>query len=299
MSFLAGDEQDAGASGEVVVLEPDASRASHEPPSSATRGLSTARAVLRVLSLMAQHPEGVTARQVSRELGKSVSTAYYLLASLLEEGFAEHPPGRGYRLRGHAESEAVAPEPSAASALSGTVHELFNRTHRRSYLGQVEHGAIVIAGTCGRQGIPRVPGLEAGIGRNAHAVALGKVVLSLLPETGRERYIDRGLPRYTRSTITSPAILLSELAQVRRDGFAIDRGEFHRDFCSVAAPVFCGRGRFQAVLGLSTSSRTFAAQAQHLVTAVRDVAAAASGGSTGRPNVGADRAIHDDRRQAA
>jgi DNA-binding IclR family transcriptional regulator len=163
----------------------------------------------------------------------------------------------------------------------------------------VENGAIVITGTCGRQGIPRVPGLEPGISRNAHALALGKVVLSLLPDQGRRRFIERGLPRYTPTTITSPAALLSELDRVRRDGFAVDRGEFHREFCCVAVPVFSGGGRFQAVLGLSTSSRTFEAQAENLVAAVRDVAAAASGGRAQRQSPAGGQRLREDRCKAA
>ena len=48
----------------------------------AHRGLSTARAALRVTWLLARAPEGVRADQVASTLGKSVSTAYNLLASL-------------------------------------------------------------------------------------------------------------------------------------------------------------------------------------------------------------------------
>jgi acetyl-CoA synthetase len=134
----------------------------------------------------------------------------------------------------------------------------------------------MITAVCGRQGIPRVPGLEPRIGRNAHALAMGKVVLSLLPEHSRRRYIQRGLKTYTTRTIASPAALMSELEQVRGSGFAVDRGEFDAEFCSVAAPVLDGRRRFVAVLGLSTLSRTFEEEVQELVQDVRDVAAAAS-----------------------
>jgi acetyl-CoA synthetase len=266
-----------GASGEVIVLGRRAPRASGDHLSRETRGLSTARSVLKVLSLMAQHPDGISAREVAQELGKSVSTAYYLLTSLLEEGFADHQPGGGYRLRAGAGLGVVTSRPSPDDALTQAVDDLFARTHRRSYLGRVATGMIVLTTESGRQGIPRVPGLGARIGRNAHALAMGKVVLSLLPERGRRRYTEGGLSRYTPHTITSPEALLSELHDVRRDGFAIDRGEFHSEFCCVAAPVFCDRGRFRAVLGLSTSSRTFEADARDLAGAVRDVAAAVSG----------------------
>jgi acetyl-CoA synthetase len=247
---------------------------------------------------MAQHPEGVSAREVARELGKSVSTAYDLLASLHEEGFAIHEPGRGYRLSAGAAVGTRAPEPSHGRALSLAVHELFARTHRRSYLARVETGAIVITAVCGRQGIPRVPGLEPRIGNSAHALAIGKVVLSLLPEQALRRYIERGLRRYTPRTITSPEALMSELDHVRSSGFAVDRGEFDLEFCCVAAPVLGARGRFLAVLGLSTLSRTFEVEVQDLVGAVREVSAAV-GGRYARSEPGDDVRASDVRPQRA
>jgi IclR family transcriptional regulator, acetate operon repressor len=271
--------QRSGSPGELFDLGPAASGPhGGDHLSSGMRGLSTARAVLRVLTFMAQHPEGVTAREVAGELGKSVSTAYGLLASLYEEGYAVREPGRGFRLRAEATIGRRPPQPPQAKALSGAVDQLFARTHRRSYLVGVEAGAIVITAACGRQGIPRVPGLKPRIGRSAHALAMGKVVLSLLPEEGRRRYIERGLRTYTPRTIVSPQALMSELDRVRSSGFAVDRGEFHPEYCCVAAPVLDAHGRFHSVLGLSTLSRTFEPEAPHLVRAVREVAAAVGGG---------------------
>ena len=263
-----------------------------------TRGLSTARAVLKVLSFMSRHPDGVSARDVAQELGKSVSTAYGLLASLAEEGFACHEPGRGYRLCPEA-AFGVRPSAPSSNALSQAVNELFAQTHRRSYLARVEAGAIVITAVCGRQGIPRVPGLEPRIGSSAHALALGKVVLSLLPEHSRRRYIERGLRRYTAHTIVSTGGLMSELEKVRRDGFAVDRGEFDAEFATVAAPIVDARGRFLAVLGVSTLMRTFEAEAQHLVAAVREMAGAASGGPVSGGPRDQLRAAHVRPRRAA
>jgi DNA-binding IclR family transcriptional regulator len=248
------------------------------------RGLSTARAVLKVLTLMAGHPEGVSARDVAKELGKSMSTAYDLLASLQEEGFARHEPRHGYQLSAGAGFVPSTSERPHHQALSGAVDQLFSRTRKRSYLAQVEGGAIVITAVRGRQGIPRVPGLGPRIGRNAHALALGKVVLSLLPEHGRLRFIERGLDAFTERTITSARELMSELAEVRRNRIAVDRGEFDAEYCSVAAPLLDARGRFLAVVGLSTSIRTFDTEVEDLRAAVRDVAAAVSARQTRTPS---------------
>src|ERR687893_101183 len=68
------------------------------PARGRTRGLSTARAALRVAWLLALRPEGVRADEVAEMLGKSVSTAYNVLASLCEEGVAVRHPGGLYRL---------------------------------------------------------------------------------------------------------------------------------------------------------------------------------------------------------
>jgi acetyl-CoA synthetase len=254
--------------------------------------------VLKVLSFMAQHPEGVSARDVSQELGKSISTAYYLLASLHEEGFAFHEPGCGYRLRSEAAAAVSEPRNAPDDVLARAVDQLFARTHRRSYLGRVETGAIVITAVCGRQGIPRVPGLGPRIRRSAHALAMGKVVLSLLDETGRRRYFERGLHTYTPHTITAPPALMSELDRARSNGFAVDRGEFDAEYCSVAAPVL-GNGRFLAVLGVTTSSRGFEAEVDDLVLAVREVAATVSDDFRRRRPEGALRAADVSPRRAA
>lgn len=67
----------------------------------AGRSLRTARAVLRVVRLLAERPEGVRVEEVAGFLGKSPWTARYLLNSLCQEGFAERDPASArYRLAG-------------------------------------------------------------------------------------------------------------------------------------------------------------------------------------------------------
>jgi len=66
----------------------------------AHRGLSTARAALRVTWLLARTPEGIRADEVAAMLGKSTSTAYNLLASLCDERVAERHAGGVYKLSG-------------------------------------------------------------------------------------------------------------------------------------------------------------------------------------------------------
>jgi IclR family transcriptional regulator, acetate operon repressor len=253
------------------------------PVAASSRSLSTARAVLRVFALLLEHPEGVRADEVAKELGKSVSTAYYLLTSLCEEGFAVHESKGVYRrARGLEELTAAVgehanPNPALHDGLAGSVDELFLRTRKRSYLGVVKAGRIEIVAFCGRQGVPRMPGLGSEIRDSAHALAMGKVVLSLLSPSALARYVARGLTAFTPQTIVSPDQLAADLEQVRDAGYAVDREEFDENFCCIAAPVFDAHGRFVAALGASMSANVFDADRDELAPIVVDVARHAAG----------------------
>jgi DNA-binding IclR family transcriptional regulator len=249
------------------------------PAAASSRSLSTARSVLRVLSLLVERPTGVRADEVAEVLGKSISTAYYLLTSLCEEGFAVHESKGVYRpARGLEELTAVAEEGTGAMSdgLTGTVDELFLRTRKRSYLGVVRAGRIEITTFRGRQGVPRIPGLGNEIRDNAHALAMGKVVLALLDGGGLATYVARGLKSFTPHTITSAGELGAELERVRDEGFAVDREEMAENFCCIAAPIFDQHGRFVAVLGLSVTATVFDAEVERLAGIVMDVAACAA-----------------------
>src|SRR5919112_2942267 len=187
------------------------------------RGLSTARAALHVTWLLARAPDGVRADEVAATLGKSVSTAYNLLASLCDEGVAERHPGGVYKLSA-AFRETVAEE-SDRHDLSGVVDDLLARTHKRAYLAVLRGGHLRVVLERGLQGMPKLPGMDPEIRDNAHALALGKLVLARAPADALERYLSAGLKRFTPDTITDPNQLRSDLRRARRTGVATDREE--------------------------------------------------------------------------
>src|SRR6478672_11683422 len=184
------------------------------------RGLSTARAALSVTWLLARAPDGVRADEVAEKLGKSVSTAYNLLASLCDEEVAERLPGGLYHLAPG--FRATVAQESERDNLTGLVEDLLARTHKRAYLAVLRGNHLRVVLERGLQGMPKLPGMSPDIRDNAHALAMGKVVLALGPRDAVEQYARSGLKRFTSSTITDTEQLHEELKRVRLSGVACE-----------------------------------------------------------------------------
>ena len=242
------------------------------------RGLSTARAALQVAWLLVARPQGIRADDVAEELGKSVSTAYNLLVSLCDEGVAVHHSGGLYRLApafGEMVMRATVTPAEELQDLSGVVAELLARTHKRSYLGVLRAGELHVVRERGSQGMAKLPGLGAHITDNAHALALGKVMLAMAPPEVVERYLQAGLRRFSAQTITDPDALRDDLREVRRRGYADDCEECGEDFCCIASAVLDPRGRFLGAIGISMTRRAFDDEHETLAQTVVAVALAA------------------------
>ena len=209
------------------------------------------------------------ADEVAARLGKSVSTAYNVLASLCDEDVAVRRSGGIYQLA-PGFRRAVAGE-SDPQYLSGIVEDLLARTHKRAYAAVVRNGVLRVSIERGLQGMPKLPGMSPLIRDNAHALALGKVVLALSPPEAVERYVANGLRPFTPSTITTRDELDIELREIRRTGIAVEKEEFDGDFCCIAAPVLDARRRFVAAVGISMSRRAFDEERTALEETVRDV----------------------------
>jgi IclR family acetate operon transcriptional repressor len=87
--------------------------------------------------------------------------------------------------------------------------------------------------------------------RPAHCTALGKAMLAFDSAARVDEILSAGLARLTRKTITQPERFLSELARVRKRGYAVDNEEFYLGTRCVAAPVFDDSGRVVGAMSVS------------------------------------------------
>jgi DNA-binding IclR family transcriptional regulator len=93
--------------------------------------------------------------------------------------------------------------------------------------------------------------VDPGTPFDLHSTAPGKLMLALLPDAERDRLLDRlPLTRYTRATITRKEALRKELRDIRRRGYAVDRGEGYEGWLCAAAPIRDRYGQPVAALTL-------------------------------------------------
>jgi IclR family acetate operon transcriptional repressor len=130
------------------------------------------------------------------------------------------------------------------------------------YVGQVRP-VDQRAGTC-----------QPGIHLPMHTTASGKVLLAHWNSPELDSFLDgRPLARRTYSSIVEKNALVSQLGQIRTQGFAIDDEENSTGMRCVAAPVFDRNNRVRASLSISGSIARL--PDQRLNTLGRSLAAAA------------------------
>jgi IclR family acetate operon transcriptional repressor len=123
-------------------------------------------------------------------------------------------------------------------------------------------------------------GNRVGVHEPLYCSAVGRALLAFLPDAERERLIGRiEFVRHTPRTIGGAAALRKELARVRRDGVAIDPGEYHDLLMCIAAPLLGGEGQVLGSIGISMIRPLFRqtpGRLKHLAEAVIACGARAS-----------------------
>lgn len=196
---------------------------------------------LRVLRYLASQADPVALQSIAAALGIPRSTAYHLLAVMVEEGFVVHldddhryglgvaafEVGSGYARQAPLQRIARRPLASLVDAVGHSAHLAV--LHGRDVLYVLEERA------------PGRPPLvtDVGVRLPAHLTASGRAILAALPGPQvRALYPDRAafVGRHDLGP-TSPSALRSLLVATRQRGYAHEDGEVTPGFASVAAAV--------------------------------------------------------------
>lgn len=235
------------------------------------------RRVFRIIDLVSWRGEELTAKELAREIGTNLSSCYYLLNILVEEGYIEKiPRSGGYKIGPaipllHKDSRS-----DFDSRVEPVVEDVAQRLQRHAYAAVLSGGEVEVTQVVTPPKSPPV-GVVEGFRGASHALALGKVLLAGMGSEYVEDYVDEhGLEAFTPRTIVQSNQLHAHLNKVRMVGVATNFEEFTENLCCVAAPVQSKSGKVEGAIGLSTTTRRMRGEGQRLVEEIREAAEEAS-----------------------
>lgn len=211
---------------------------------------------LDVLEALADVEE-IALTELAAKLKSSNATLFRILATLVHRGYVEKLAQSGhYRLTlrswqigaralGRIGLRQAALEPMRALATS---------VNESPHLGVLEGDGVIIVEKIECNQPVRV---DTYVGQRApaHCSALGKIILAFAPaETVEAVWLPQ---RFTRNTVVQREAFDRELAQVRRQGYAVNRGEWRDGVCAVAVPLADHSGKVAAGLSLTMPTARF------------------------------------------
>lgn len=207
---------------------------------------------LRVLETLAlsDQPRGIT--ELARDLELTKSNLHRTLQTLIAAQYVHTPtPGRyACTLKLFELGSAVMSQVNVRSAGVPFMAKLLADTGETVHLSVLDKAEVIYVNKLDSAHPVRA---YSSIGGRAPAycVASGKALLAHSGEAALTALGDFPLPDYTPRTITTLEGLQREMAQIRRQGFAVNRGEWRYTVYGLAAIVLDASGHPVASIGIS------------------------------------------------
>ncbi|WP_217168964.1 IclR family transcriptional regulator [Streptomyces sp. AC512_CC834] len=201
--------------------------------------ISSVQRAFRLMEAVGAHEGGVPAKQLARETGLALGTAYHLLRTMVHDGYVRKLDDGTFVLGERLDAlHAGSRDQAALSRVRPTLTELRDGLSAAAYLTLYEEGEIRVAEIVDGPKAPRVD-LWVGFEDAGHATALGKSVLRELDAEARAEYLSRHVMNdLTPRTITYRAELLRRLDAAVALGPAVtDIEEYCLGTACIAVPI--------------------------------------------------------------
>ncbi len=219
-------------------------------PTRPPQGAQAALRAVRLLKLFTNERPEMTLAEISRASGLNKTTTHRLLRALQSEALIDRNPATSAYSLG-AGLMALGVQALASSDLRRRVRPVLRTLARET--GETatlevpfEDSMLILDEVAGNH----VLGSAGNIGTRwpIHATSTGKAWLAF-DDTGMER-LDEQLQQLTTSTLTDPAALQPQLAEIRRRGYAVTVDEVEEGFTAVATIIRGVLGDVQGALSI-------------------------------------------------
>lgn len=235
---------------------------------------SAARAI-QLLQLVARaDTSGVSATEISENLGMPRQVVYHLAHTLVGMNMLRKV-GRGSYLLGIGTSviaDGFRRQIGTGEFVASYAERAAEATGETAYVVGWVEDEIVVLGTARGKGIIQAAEVPRGTAGDAHARASGKLLLAMADDDEVKRYLaNHVLRKRTPNTITGRRALAMELAAIRENWFGTEREEYEVGLSCLAVPI--GPIPSRMVLGISAPAERMTRNLALHLDALRKVAA--------------------------
>jgi IclR family transcriptional regulator, acetate operon repressor len=224
--------------------------ASEDKPEMTVKALDRAFDLLKSLS----KDDQLTLTELTLETGMAPSTAHRLLTTMQRHGIVAFNETMQHWMVGVETfriGSSFVRRTNVVQASRAIMRELMEDTGETANLAIADNGDVVFISQVETHEDIRAffrPGSRGPM----HTSGIGKVLLAELRHEEVETILEeRGLPSFTPNTITSAAVLFSDLEDTRKRGWSIDDEERNIGMRCLAAPIYNAFG--EAIAGISIS----------------------------------------------
>lgn len=194
---------------------------------------------IRLVELLAGSESVHSVSQMAQSLGLPRATIYRLLKTLAQREWVVQDDKTyrlSFRLSGLFHGASAGAEAALAERVTPLLRQLVNETGETAHFGVLDGDRVVYLA---KVDSPHPIRMFSDVGWRGplHATGVGKVLLASAEARLLERVCDRGLDPLTRNTIVEKGKLQEELAQIRKQGYALDDEELIDGLTCVAVPV--------------------------------------------------------------
>lgn len=202
--------------------------------------MKTLKNAMASLAIVAESAEPVPVATICKKLGLPRSSASRLMASLRDGGLIDQDPETRRYVPGLlAWRLGVRHRPAGyeADLISEALINITATTGFTTWMATLSGTQIVLLRQ--NQGVTPIQfSVRLGQTMPAHATAIGKAMLSRLPDRAIESLYEENLTSMTSNTITTRTRLLDELARIRREKLAFSKQEAFPGVISIGGAIF-------------------------------------------------------------
>lgn len=209
---------------------------------------------LDIIGLVSIKKGGLGVTEIAKQIDINKSSVYRILSTLVQYGYIEQDEVTGRYKLGYKFleiSSKLLESIDLRAEAKPYLQELENETSEVIHLVVYDQGEVVyIEKLDGSQTLR----MHSKVGKRApmHCTSVGKAILAHLPASVALDILERkGMPMHTDKTITNKERFIRELAEVKRNGFALDLEENEYGITCIAAPIFDHLGKVIAAVSIS------------------------------------------------